>query len=124
MSDKDYYTITEADLDCINRLCGYTLDVFIQAALMRLYGPGGELSKCLDIIKACKVSDPHYCGEVCGGLCAYPSGEALLTEICLTILCYERGLFDAGRDNYHSVLRECRVAWTKKELEEDLETPF
>ena len=124
MSDKDCYTITETDLDCIKRLCGDTLDVFIQAALMRLYGPGGELSKCLDIINACEVSDQRYCGEVCGGICAYPSGDTLLTEICLTILCYERGLFDAGCDNYHSVMRECRVAWIKKELETDPEIPF
>jgi len=124
--DKRYYhtyTITESDIDCIERLCGYTLSTELRAGLMRQYGPKGELAEYIDIINACDVDDMRYCEEICGGLCGYPSSDTLLTQICLTVLCYESGRFHAGRDNYHKVMGECCVSWIK-DVPFDQDIPF
>jgi len=91
---------------------------------MRLYGPKGELPGYLDIINACDVKDQYYCNEVCCCICAYPSGETLLTEICLTILCYENKRFDVENGNFHDVMKECCVSWIKDEMGNDWNVPF
>lgn len=120
---KDYYTITEDDLDCIGRLSERALDPKLRAGLMRLYGEGGELAGYLDAINACDVTDGRYCTEEGCFLCAYPTNDSLLTQIYLTIRCYERGRFCAEQDNYHSVLWECWVSW-RTDKEEDPDIPF
>jgi hypothetical protein len=120
---KSYYTITSADLDCIERLYERPLAPKLRAGLMRLYGEDGELAKYLDIIDACDVTDESHCTEEGCSLCAYPSSDSLLTQIYLIVLCYDRGLFNPERDIYRSVSRKCSVRWTADE-EDDPELFF
>jgi len=98
---KHGYTITDEDIDFIERLLERKLEPDIKEHLLTYYGEKGVLDCYRGMAIGCTVKK----NEPCNGciMCEYLKSEPLLTQIALTVFAYDKGLIKAGVQSYRAV---------------------
>lgn len=113
------YRITDEDIATIERLYGKTLDEAIKGYLLGQYGRGGQNEWYENRVVHCSGGDLFLCASC--QACLWDTGDPLLLQIALAILCYERGRLDVEHGNHHGVLGEVSLTWR---FHDDPDCPF